>query len=53
MFAELVRQKLPQTILRYDIIPGQDHGFDFDEKSWETVRPDAMDFVAKAWLGKS
>ncbi|KAM0433450.1 hypothetical protein ACHAPT_004330 [Fusarium lateritium] len=48
-FIQLVKEKLPQTTLRFDVVPGQDHGFDFDVKTWESFAPDALDFVTKGW----
>lgn len=49
-FINLVREKLPQTILRFDVCPGQDHAFDFDESAWESFASEALDFVTKGWL---
>ncbi|KAF4996139.1 hypothetical protein FDECE_12563 [Fusarium decemcellulare] len=52
-FVNLVREKLPQTEVRYDVVPGQDHAFDFDEKTWESFADDALEFVTQAWLAKA
>ncbi|KAJ4221453.1 hypothetical protein NW759_006700 [Fusarium solani] len=49
-FVNLVREKLPQTTLRFDVCPGQDHAFDFDESTWESFASEALDFVTKSWL---
>ncbi|KAJ4007325.1 hypothetical protein NW766_010009 [Fusarium irregulare] len=49
-FVKLVSEKSPETKVRYDVVPGEDHGFDFDEKRWESFEAEALDFAAKAWL---
>lgn len=49
-FVKLVGDKLPQTSVRYDVVPGEDHGFDFDEKRWESFEAEALSFVSEPWL---
>lgn len=49
-FIDQVREKLPETEVRYDVVDGADHGFDYNEKSWESISEDALTFVAKGWL---
>ncbi|RFN51443.1 hypothetical protein FIE12Z_4280 [Fusarium flagelliforme] len=49
-FVKLVGEKLPETSVRYDVVPGEDHAFDFDEKRWESFEAEALDFATKAWL---
>lgn len=46
----LVGDKLPGTKLRYDVVPGADHGFDFDLKRWEYFADEALGFIKKGWL---
>ena len=48
--AEVVRETQPQTTLRYDLVPGQDHAFDLDESTWASFYTEAMDFVKVGWL---
>ncbi|KAK7424583.1 hypothetical protein QQZ08_008593 [Neonectria magnoliae] len=50
-FAKILEEKLPETTLRFDICPGKDHGFDYDEKSWKPLAPAALGFVRDGWLG--
>lgn len=50
-FVKLVRDKLPGTEVRYDIVDGGDHGFDYDEKTWESFSGEALGFVVRGWLG--
>ncbi|KAH8888030.1 alpha/beta-hydrolase [Thozetella sp. PMI_491] len=47
----LIREKLPDTSVRLDIAPGEDHAFDLTKTSWELHAIGAMDFVRDAWLG--
>lgn len=49
-FVKLVKERLPETSVRYDVVPGEDHGFDFDEKRWESFEAEALDFATKSWL---
>jgi len=49
-FVNLLGERLPSTNVRYDVVPGEDHGFDFDEKRWESFEEEALDFATKAWL---
>lgn len=49
-FIEVVQKTLPGTKLRFDIRPGQDHGFDFDESSWASITQEAMEFLKDGWL---
>lgn len=49
-FVSLARESLPGTEVRYDVVPGEDHGFDFDEARWASVRPAVLDFVRQGWL---
>ncbi|CAI6261725.1 unnamed protein product [Periconia digitata] len=49
-FVELVRSKLPETTLRFDIAKGHDHAFDMEPSYWEPYAKEAMDFVVKGWL---
>ena len=50
-FVDLVAKKLPgTTAVRYDVVPGEDHGFEFDEKRWESFADEALGFVKDAWL---
>ncbi|PVH97475.1 alpha/beta-hydrolase [Periconia macrospinosa] len=49
-FVDLIRSKLPETILQFDIAKGHDHGFDLDPSCWEPYAGKAMQFVANGWL---
>jgi fermentation-respiration switch protein FrsA (DUF1100 family) len=49
-FVDLVAKKLPATSVRYDPVKGEDHGFEFDEKRWESFADEALAFVRDAWL---
>ncbi|KAM0555890.1 hypothetical protein ACHAPJ_006292 [Fusarium lateritium] len=49
-FVDLVAKKLPETTVRYDVVPGEDHGFEFDEKRWDSFADEALGFVKDAWL---
>ncbi|KAF5675811.1 alpha beta hydrolase fold-3 [Fusarium heterosporum] len=49
-FVELISQKLPEVTVRFDVVPGQDHGFDFDEKRWASFEDEALGFVTEPWL---
>ncbi|KAF7561231.1 hypothetical protein G7046_g2934 [Stylonectria norvegica] len=49
-FVELLKMKLPDTVVRFDIVPGQDHAFDIAESTWESFRAEALGFVTKQWL---
>ncbi|KPM39379.1 hypothetical protein AK830_g7210 [Neonectria ditissima] len=51
-FVRILQEKLPETTLRFDICPGQDHAFDYDEKKWEPLAPAALSFVRDGWLGQ-
>lgn len=50
-FVDLVKAKLPETNIKYDIVDTGDHGFDYDESSWESFSREALGFVIKGWLG--
>ena len=50
-FVDLVREKLPDTTIRFDIAPGEDHAFDLVKASWELHAIGAMEFVRQSWLG--
>ncbi|WZH48274.1 Alpha/Beta hydrolase protein [Fusarium acuminatum] len=47
---ELISQKLPEVTVRFDAVPGEDHGFDFDEKRWESFEDEALGFITEPWL---
>ncbi|KAJ4127041.1 hypothetical protein NW768_008662 [Fusarium equiseti] len=48
-FVRLVGKR-PDTTVRYDVIPGQGHGFDFDDAIWESDQAvEALEFVTQAW----
>ena len=49
-FAQLIKEGQPQTTLRYDMVPGEDHAFDMDASTWASIYEDARDFVRKGWL---
>ena len=49
-FVELVRRILPKTEVKYDAVPGEDHGFDFDEARWAEIQPDVLNFINEGWL---
>ncbi|KAK4953320.1 hypothetical protein LTR10_009029 [Elasticomyces elasticus] len=49
-FVDLVKEKLPETNLRFDIALGEDHAFDMEAAKWEPYAVAAMKFVADAWL---
>ena len=51
-FVELVRAKLPETKLRFDVAEGKDHAFDMDVSVWDEfpASKDAIAFLTKAWL---
>jgi hypothetical protein len=49
-FVDSIKQYSPETTLRYDIAPGQDHAFDFNPANWTSFSAPALDFVAKGWL---
>ncbi|KAF4983800.1 hypothetical protein FZEAL_884 [Fusarium zealandicum] len=49
-FADILRKKSPQTNLRFDLVPGHDHAFEYDEKNWGSFAPEAIKFVTDAWL---
>lgn len=50
---DLVRGRLREVTLRYDVVVGQDHAFDFDEKTWAYFASDALEFVREGWLSKA
>lgn len=50
-FANLLKEKLPETTLRFDIAQGEDHAFDFEAPRWKSFAKSALDFTLKAWLG--
>lgn len=50
-FVNLVREKLPETEVRFDVAVGRDHAFDVEPAYWEPYAKDAMAFVVKGWLG--
>lgn len=52
-FVDLVRGRLPEVSLRYDVVAGQDHAFDFDEKTWDYFASEALEFVTVGWLDKA
>ena len=47
---ELIKEKLPETKLRFDIGRGHDHGFDLDPRYWNEYADPAMAFVSSNWL---
>jgi hypothetical protein len=47
---ELIKEKLPETRLRFDIGTGHDHGFDLDARYWKDYADPAMAFVSSNWL---
>lgn len=47
---ELMKEKLPNTNLRFDVAKGQDHAFDIEPTLWEPYTEGAMKFVVDAWL---
>lgn len=49
-FVKLVREKLPGTEVRYDVVEGADHGFEYDWKRWESFSEEALGFVVDGWL---
>ena len=49
-FVQHLRQSLPGVSVRYDVVSGQDHGFDFNEENWDSIERDALKFVGEAWL---
>lgn len=49
-FAKLTRESQSQTTLRYDLVPGEDHGFDIDMGKWADIYPEVMEFVKEGWL---
>ncbi len=49
-FAEIVNESQPQTTLRYDVVPGQDHAFDLIAETWQDFRQEALGFVKDGWL---
>lgn len=51
-FVNLVREKLPDVIIRFDIASGQDHAFDLQKPDWESFAVGSLDFVKVSWLGK-
>ena len=50
-FVDELYVKLPEVSLRFDVVPGQDHAFDFNEETWASFSEDALGFVVEAWLG--
>ncbi|KAK8005732.1 hypothetical protein PG990_011769 [Apiospora arundinis] len=51
-FAGLIKERLSDTTVRFDVGKGEDHGFDLCPPSWEAHAPGALDFVRDAWLNK-
>jgi hypothetical protein len=49
-FVNLVQEKLPDTNVRFDIAPGQDHALDILVPEWESFAVGALDFVRESWL---
>lgn len=51
-FVHLVKSKLPETNLKFDIAPGEDHAFDVEASKWEPFaeRTKAIEWLKKAWL---
>ena len=49
-FVDLVREMLPETEIRLDIAPLEEHGFDLRNVAWELYTIGAMDYVKKSWL---
>lgn len=49
-FVDLIREKLPDTMVRFDVANGEDHAFDHLKTSWELHAIGALDFVKEAWL---
>lgn len=47
---KLIKEKLPETKLRFDIGSGHDHGFDLDPRYWNEYADPAMAFVSSNWL---
>lgn len=41
---------LPETEIRFDTAPGQEHGFDLTDSSWESFAVGSLDFTKKYWL---
>ncbi|KAF4437913.1 hypothetical protein F53441_12919 [Fusarium austroafricanum] len=52
-FVDLVAKNSPETTVRFDVVPGEDHGFDFDMKRWESFADEAIGFVRDAWLAEA
>lgn len=50
-FVAQLQKSLPDVTLRYDVVAGQDHGFEFDETTWESFAPEALHFISEAWVG--
>ena len=50
-FVSLVQERLPDTVLRFDIAPRQDHAFDLQKPNWQSFATGALDFVKESWLG--
>jgi dienelactone hydrolase len=49
-FVDLIKEKLPETNLRFDVAVGEDHAFDMEAVKWEPYAVAAMEFVVDAWL---
>ncbi|KAK4499629.1 hypothetical protein PRZ48_010147 [Zasmidium cellare] len=51
-FVDLVRAKLPEINLRFDVAEGKDHAFDMDVSVWDAypASKDAVAFLTMAWL---
>jgi fermentation-respiration switch protein FrsA (DUF1100 family) len=47
---DLVKHKLPDTKLRFDIAKGHDHAFDVDQAYWREYAGPAMEFISSNWL---
>lgn len=49
-FVDLIKEKLPETKLRFDIAKRHDHAFDVEPSAWSEYAGPAMEFVSKHWL---
>jgi dienelactone hydrolase len=49
-FVDLVKDKLPETKLQFDVAKGHDHAFDVDPAYWKEYAGPAMEFLSSNWL---
>jgi dienelactone hydrolase len=47
---EVIKEKLPETELRFTVAKGHDHAFDVDPRYWSEYAESAMAFVTSSWL---